>query len=229
MTPRYSIIIPTLNESRRVDRALTTARTAFGDDGEYIITDGGSTDGTADIARAAGARVVTGPRGRGEQLHRGYEAAHGAVCVFVHADTTVPASARDSISAALEDPRVSGGAFGLQFFEKSRRLAWLERAINWRARTFHRATGDQVIFARTDTLHAIGGVPRVPLFEDVRLCRALRRKGRFVILQDRVGTSARLWQNLGTTRGVLLHLTFRGLHALGASPAFLARFYPSPR
>jgi rSAM/selenodomain-associated transferase 2 len=229
MNPRYSIIIPTLNESRRVEQALAAARAAFGEDGEYIITDGGSTDSTVDIARAAGAQVVTGPRGRGEQLHRGYEAACGEVCVFVHADTTVPVSARDSISAALRDPRVAGGAFRLEFFEKSRGLAWLERAINLRARAFRNATGDQVIFARTNALKAIGGVPRVPLFEDVRLCRALRRKGRFVILQDRVGTSARLWQNLGTTRGVLLHLTFRGLHALGASPAFLVRFYPSPR
>ena len=117
----------------------------------------------------------------------------------------------------------------MEFEEKSRRLLWLERAINLRARMFGSATGDQVIFARRATLQAIGGVPRVPLFEDVRLCRALRRKGRFVILRDRVGTSARLWQNMGTTRGVLFHLAFRGLHALGASPALLARYYPSPR
>ena len=229
MTLRYSIIIPTLDESRRIERALVAARAAFGDEAEYIITDGGSTDGTVEVARFAGARVVTGPRGRGEQLQRGFEAASGDVCVFVHADTAVPPSARASIAAALEDQRVSGGAFGLEFLEKSRRLAWLERAINLRSRTFGSATGDQVIFARRAALHAVGGVPRVPLFEDVRMCSALRRKGKFVILQDRVGTSARLWQNMGTTRGVLLHLAFRGLHALGASPAFLARYYPSPR
>jgi rSAM/selenodomain-associated transferase 2 len=229
MSLRFSIIIPTLNESRRLEQALRAARTAFGDDAEYIITDGGSTDGTVDIARLANAGVVTGPRGRGEQLHLGFEAASGDVCVFVHADTAVPASARNAIAAALEDPRVAGGAFALEFQEKSRRLEWLARAINVRARIFRSATGDQVIFARSTILHAIGGVPRVPLFEDVRLCRALRRKGRFVILRDRVGTSARLWKNMGATRGVLLHLTFRGLHALGASPARLARYYPSPR
>jgi rSAM/selenodomain-associated transferase 2 len=229
MTPRYSIIIPTLNESRRVERTLAAARAAFGGEAEYIVTDGGSTDGTADIARTAGARVITGRRGRGEQMHRGFEAATGDVCVFVHADTLVPASARDSITAALQDQRVSGGAFGLEFVEKSRRLALLQRAINLRSRTFGSATGDQVIFARRAALHAIDGVPRVPLFEDVRLCRALRRRGKFVILEERVETSARLWQNMGTMRGVLLHLVFRGLHALGASPAFLARHYPAPR
>ena len=229
MTPVISVIIPTLNESRRLPACLTAARAAFGEHAEYIVTDGGSTDTTLDLARFAGARVVTGSRGRGAQLQGGFETARGDICVFVHADTLVPAGAGKIIERALQDPQVSGGAFSLEFNEKSRRLNALQAAINLRARLFRSATGDQVIFARTKTLSATGGVPRVPLFEDVRMCRALRRAGRFVILKERVGTSARLWQDKGTARGILLHLTLRGLHALGASPALLARFYPSPR
>jgi rSAM/selenodomain-associated transferase 2 len=229
MTPSFSVIIPTLNEAYRIDACLRAARAAFDDAAEYIVSDGGSTDGTPGIAMTAGARVITSGRGRGEQLHRGFDAARGDTCVFVHADTLVPAAACASISAALRDSRVCGGAFSLEFDERSPALDVLVRAINLRSRLLRTATGDQVIFARTELLRALGGVPRVPLFEDVRLCRALKRKGRFLILGDKVGTSARLWREMGTARGIMLHLTFRGLHALGASPEFLARLYPSPR
>ena len=229
MSPALSIIIPTLNESRRLPACLAAARAGFGNDAEIIVTDGGSRDDTCALAHSAGATLVRGERGRGEQLHNGFEAARGEICVFLHADTLVPPSAGHAIGHLLQNQQVVGGAFSLEFSEKSLRLNALQHAINLRSRVFRRATGDQVIFARTRTLREIGGVPRVPLFEDVRLCRALRRAGAFVILKERVRTSARLWQDKGTARGILLHLTFRGLHALGASPAFLVRFYPSPR
>lgn len=229
MKPGFSLVIPTLNEERRLPATLAAARTAFGDDAEYIVADGGSADHTVELALAAGARVVTSPRGRGEQLFMGCSNAGGEVCVLLHADTLLPATAATSIREALRDVRVVGGAFLVEFNDASGTLRLLQRAINMRTRIFNRATGDQAMFARAEILREIGGVPRVPLFEDVRLCRVLRRRGRFAILNDRVGTSARLWQEVGMARGILLHWTFRGLHALGASPALLARLYPAPR
>lgn len=229
MKPRYSVIIPTLNETHRLRATLVAARAAFAQDAEFIVSDGGSTDDTADIAAAEGAVVLTGAAARGEQLDRGFRSAHGTVCVFLHADTLLPRSAAAAIAAALADGDTIGGAFSVELGDDRKGLRLLERAINLRTRVFRTATGDQVIFARTAVLHAIGGVPHVPLFEDVRLCRALKRTGQFVILQERVETSARLWQKVGTSRGIALHLSFRLLHALGVSPAFLARFYPAAR
>lgn len=229
MRPGFSLVIPTLNEERRLPATLAAARAAFGDDAEYIVADGGSTDRTVDLAQAAGARVVASPRGRGEQIYQGCTSADREVCVLLHADTILPVTAAASIREALQDSRVFGGAFLLEFNDARGALRMLQGAINIRTRLFHRATGDQAMFARTAILREIGGVPRVPLFEDVRLCRALRRRGKFAILGDRVGTSARLWQEMGMTRGILLHLAFRTMHALGASPALLARLYPSPR
>lgn len=224
-----SLIFPTLNEEQRLGATLAAARAAFRDDAEYLVVDGGSTDATVQVAESSGAKVIMGARGRGAQMDHGFQAATGDICVFVHADTHLPITARASIQSALQDPAVAGGAFSLEFDENSRGLRFLQGAINLRTRAFGTATGDQVIFARTDALRAIGGVPGVPLFEDVRLCRALKRAGRFVILRERVGTSARLWRELGLARGILLHLGFRTLHALGASPALLVKYYPSPR
>lgn len=229
MKPHYSIVIPTLNEKHRLRATLAAARAAFAPDAEFIVSDGGSTDGTADLAAAEGAVVLTGAAVRGEQLDRGFRNAHGTVCIFLHADTLVPASAAAAIATALADGDTIGGAFSVELGDDRKGLRLLERAINLRTQLFRTATGDQVIFARTAVLHAIGGVPHVPLFEDVRLCRALKRTGRFVILRERVETSARLWQQVGTSRGIALHLSFRMLHALGVPPSLLARFYPAAR
>jgi hypothetical protein len=175
---------------------------------------------------------VTGGAGRGDQLQCGFCAARAEVCVFLHADTLLPSNARGLIEKTLENSEVAGGAFSLEFSDMSEALPLmrlLQHAINLRARLFESATGDQVIFARRCVLQEMGGVPQVPLFEDVRLCRGIKRKGRFVILPARVATSARLWQRVGPLRGILLHWSFRALHALGASPVFLARHYPGAR
>jgi hypothetical protein len=72
----------------------------------------------------------------------------------------------------------------------------------------------------------VGGVPEVPIFEDVLLVRALRRAGRLVLLDDAVRTSPRLFLQHGPVRIALLHAGFRLAHVLGVKPARLARRYP---
>jgi len=232
MTTRFSIIIPTVNEAARLEAALRAARAAFGPTAEIIVSDGGSTDGTIDCAVAADATVICGPRGRGVQLDAGFRASTGAICIFLHADTLLPVDARSAIERALAPASVAGGAFRLRFTDDERPGALLrawQKTINVRSRLFRTATGDQAIFARRDVLEAIGGVPHVPLFEDVRLCRKLKRMGTFAVVRDTVSTSTRLWQRVGTLNGIGLHLGLRMLHALGASPFFLSRFYPTAR
>lgn len=221
---KFSVIIPTLNEEQRLAHTL---RCAVIDDAEYIVADGGSTDNTRGIAEAFGARVITGAQGRGLQLEQGFRAARGEVCIFLHADTVLPPDAAAAICDALRDERVVGGAFSLRFAENTHAL--LARAINARSRITGTATGDQAMFARRAVLEKIGGVPRVPLFEDIRLCSALRRVGRFVVLRESVATSARLWQRKGASRIVVLHWALRALHAAGVPPRALVRLYPSAR
>lgn len=226
MTPRFSLVVPALNEAGRIGATLAAARAALGERAEYIVVDGGSTDSTTAIALQAGARVIHSPRGRGEQLERGRAVARGEICIFLHADTMLPMNAAAAIERALAPRGVTGGAFMLRFPDTDRGLRLLAYFINLRSRGFATATGDQAMFADSATLARAGGVPRVPLFEDVRLCRLLKRHGRFVVVREKVTTSARLWQGLGTLRGILLHLTLRALHALGAPPRRLVRFYP---
>src|SRR5438445_8168390 len=80
-----SAVIPTRNAARTLPANLAALRGA-GIVREVIVADGGSSDETAAHARAAGARVVVAPRGRGSQLAAGAAAATGDWLLFLHAD-----------------------------------------------------------------------------------------------------------------------------------------------
>jgi rSAM/selenodomain-associated transferase 2 len=223
MTPRFSILIPTLNEAANIRRTLSAARAAFGGAAEYIVADGGSTDATVQEAQTGGARLIESHSGRGAQFDDALRSARGDICILVHADTRVPREAARMIERSLGN--AVAGAFLLQFEDGA--LPWLATAINVRSLLLKSATGDQVMFARRETLLATGGVPRVELFEDVRLWRQMKRAGRVVLVRAKVTTSARLWIQLGAWRGIWLHWRLRLLHALGMTPRRLAKMYPT--
>ncbi len=79
-----SLIIPTLNEAAAIGSVIQEIPPAFA--GDIIIADGGSTDGTKDIARAAGARVIDAGRGYGRACALGAAAADPASRVIVFMD-----------------------------------------------------------------------------------------------------------------------------------------------
>jgi glycosyltransferase involved in cell wall biosynthesis len=79
-----SVVIPVFNEAESIASVIEEIP---GDlVGEVIVADGGSTDGTQDIARAAGARVLNAGRGYGRACQVGAQAALGAVIVFLDGD-----------------------------------------------------------------------------------------------------------------------------------------------
>lgn len=85
-----SVILPCLNEAETLETCVRKARTSLerlGVAGEVVVADNGSTDGSQDIARAAGARVVDVPRrGYGAALMAGIEAATGEYVLMADAD-----------------------------------------------------------------------------------------------------------------------------------------------
>ena len=85
--PELSLILPAKNEAAALGPLLARLRERF-PEAELIVVDDGSTDGTADIAQAAGARVVRHPvsLGNGAAVKSGARAATGEVLVFLDAD-----------------------------------------------------------------------------------------------------------------------------------------------
>ena len=193
--------------------------------GDVVVADGGSEDATVAEARAAGARVVQAPRGRGPQMNAGAAAVRGDVLLFLHADGRLPADAAVRVRRTLRDPGTVGGRFDVRLDRGGLLLRTVEGMMNWRSRHTGIATGDQAIFVRRDVFERVGGFEAIPLFEDVRLSLRLRRAGRFVPLRDRIGTSARRWEERGVWPTIVLMWRLRAAHANGADPRDLAARY----
>ena len=224
---RVSIVIPALNEAGPLVPCLDAA--ARGDPHETIVVDGGSDDGTAEVARSRGAIVLTAPRGRAKQMNHGAAVATGGTLLFLHADTLLPDGYEEQLRRLLATPGVVAGAFGFaiagEFFGRD----WIERATNSRARRRQLPYGDQGLFLQRETFGLAGGFPDIPIMEDYAFVRRLRTLGRISIAPVNVQTSARRWLKLGAIRTTLLNQTIIFGYRLGVPPATLARWYRGRR
>ena len=89
---QVSVVIPCLNEAETIVECVTRARRTLDDgglNGEVVVADNGSTDGSPQLAEGAGARVVHEPRkGYGSAYLAGFQAARGEYIVMADADLT---------------------------------------------------------------------------------------------------------------------------------------------
>ncbi|MFL6929941.1 MAG: TIGR04283 family arsenosugar biosynthesis glycosyltransferase [Xanthobacteraceae bacterium] len=223
--PGLSIILPVLDEADIIADALAALAPLRQRGAEVIVVDGGSRDGTVDLARPAADRVIASPRGRAAQMNAGAALARGAVLLFLHADTRLPGNADALVLAGLERSGRAWGRFDIAIAGRSPLLAIVAAAINLRSRLTRIATGDQAIFVSRDVFAAVGGFPDIALMEDVALSRALKRISRPVCVAAKVTTSGRRWEQHGVLRTIVLMWRLRVAYFLGAEPATLARRY----
>jgi rSAM/selenodomain-associated transferase 2 len=200
---RLSVVIPALNEVGTIADAV---RSAAAGGVEIIVVDGGSADGTRESAAAAGAIVLHSPPGRARQLGVGAGRARGEAILFLHADTLLPPGWSRGVAAALADPGVVGGCFRLRFDPPSPALAVVAWGVRLRVALLGLPYGDQGLFVRRQVLERVGGIPQVPIMEDLDLVHALRREGRLARLPLAITTAARRYRARGTLRTVLRNL-----------------------
>lgn len=219
-----SVIVPALNESAVLGRTLGDLASLRALGHEVILVDGGSSDGTRELAAPLVDRVLQAPRGRASQMDAGARAAAGDWLWFLHADTRVPPLALDALRTACRAPTI-WGRFDVRLSGTAPALRVIERMMSLRSRITGIATGDQGIFVARSAYQAVGGYPQVPLMEDIALSRQLRRQRRPLCLRTPLVTSSRRWEERGVARTVLLMWRLRLAYALGADPARLAERY----
>ena len=215
-----SIVIPTLDAAPTLPGTLAALRT----EAEIVVSDGGSVDGTTEIARRLGARVIAGPRGRGTQIAAGVAAARFPWLLLLHADTRLGPDWRETAAVFQRGGTERAGYFRFALDSADPRARRLERAVAWRCRVLGLPYGDQGLLIHRDLLERVGGVRPVPLMEDVDLVRRLGRS-RLVALDADALTSAARWEREGWYRRSARNLTCLALWWLGVPPHLIARVY----
>ncbi len=226
---RYSIIVPVLHESERINRLIDhlsslEPRKAC----EIIVVDGSPERDTLDAIRNKQVVKMTAETGRARQMNAGAIVAKGDILIFLHADTELPPTAFAGIASVMGQDRYIGGAFQLGI--QSEKLVY--KALTWwvsiRCRITGIPYGDQAIFITKDYFNKIGGYREIPLMEDVELMRRIKKqRDRICLLPDCVMTSPRRWEEEGFIYVNLRNTLLLILYLLGAAPERLARFYKS--
>lgn len=214
-----SIIVPAHNEEALLRDTLQAIRAAAPADEpwELLVVDDDSTDRTAEIARAEGAEVVpVRLRKIAAVRNAGAKEAAGEYLLFVDADTLVTPAAVAAALGAMRAGAVGGGAM----FRMERNAPWWARTMMaltaWLMVVTKLAAGC-FIYARRQDFEAVGGFDETYYAsEEVWLSRALKRRGRFVVLHTRVLTSARKFRQytLGQTLKTMWRMAVGGQRGL---------------
>jgi len=185
---KVSVIVPAFNEERLLAGSLAAIREAMNafDDAELIVCDNNSTDRTAEIARAAGARVVFEPVNQiARARNAGAAQAGGDWLMFVDADSyptkNLFCETRDAIASGC----LAGGAT-IAFESADPVIRFWLAAWNSLSRRLHWAAGS-FIFCEAAAFREVGGFSQdvyageeIYLFK--RLKRIARRQGREIVI-----------------------------------------------
>lgn len=229
MRAPISVVIPTLNAATQLPATAEAllAGVTEGIIGELIVSDGGSGDATVEVARALGARIVEGSAGRGGQIGRGVQIARGDWVLILHADTHLGPYWVEAVARHISCRSEAAGYFQLAL-RASGMAAWMVAfGANVRSRVLGLPYGDQGLLVSRGVLESVGGVPDIPLMEDVALARRL--KGRLFMLEAQAQTSAERYLADGWARRVLRNLWTLVRYLGGARPEELVREYEAKR
>ncbi len=198
-TIEISIIIPTFNEESTINQCLDTVVNIPGI--EIIVADGGSTDRTVEIAgRHRDVKIATSPMGRSIQMNKGTGYASGEILLFLHADCILPGEALLNARHVIGNSSFVGGAFKIRLLSGKFRYRIIEVGINIRSKIFKLPYGDQGLFVKRSVFKELGGFREMPNCEDLDFICRLKKQGDITILDERISSSIRRWENHGILR-----------------------------
>ncbi len=227
--PTVAVVIPVVEEAQRLPLLLADlARGPAGLVSELVVVDGGSSDGSAELAQLAGGTVLHSPASRGRQLQLGVAATTAPWLLLLHGDARLPADWAAVVQRALSQPpgawyfdlAVQGGGLPLRL---------LEAAVGLRCRLRRLPYGDQGLLLPRALLQRAGGIQPWPLMEDLDLVQRLRPLAPLRSLRRPLRVDGRRWRRHGALLGVLRvawrNARLRSAWRRGVSPEHLATRY----
>ena len=166
-----SIVTPSYNQARFIERTIESVLAQEGDfELEYLVVDGGSTDGTLEILRRYDGRLRwTSERDRGQSdaLNKGFRVARGQVLAWINSDDTYAPGAIQAAVEALSSSRARWAFGECRFVDEddreirraiSRYKSWVSNRYSFRRLLGRNFIPQQACFFRRDLLEEVGSL-----------------------------------------------------------------------
>ena len=237
-----TLVVPMLDEAAVLPRLIRVLAALDPAPAQILAVDGGSSDASVALARAAGWTVLTAERGRSVQINAGVAAAAAPVVCVLHADTLPPDDVVAVIERVMADGRTALAGF-TPLLTGPDGTRWGTSAHNWiktwyaplllRPHLFWRGVrllfGDHAMFFRRADFLAVGGCDeRTLVMEEADLCIKLAEFGRVRLIGRTVQTSDRRVAAWGPLKANWIYFKCGMMWAFGARER-LGRHYPDVR
>ncbi len=185
---RVSIVTPSFNQASFLEEAMRSVLEQDYEDLEYILVDGGSTDGSLDIIRKYQGRlswwVSEKDQGQAEAINKGFAHAHGEVLAWLNSDDAyLPGAVRAAVAALDANPD-AGMVYGntVAVDESGQRInALTYRQLSLEDLLCFQIIGQPAVFMRRAAFEAAGAVdPRLHLLLDHQLWIKIAARGPIV-------------------------------------------------
>ena len=135
MQPLVSIVTPSLNQAAFIEKTIFSVLNQDYPNIEYIVMDGGSTDGTLDILQKCSDDLiwVSEPdRGQSDAINKGFQRTHGEIIAWLNCDDTyLPGAVRTAVQYLMEHPDVAVVYGGANFVDDNGKLLRRGRAVEF--------------------------------------------------------------------------------------------------
>ena len=174
-----SVVVPAFNEEKLLASSLAaicSAAAVFGSDWELIVCDNNSTDRTAEIARAGGAKVVFEPHNQiSRARNRGASVATGDWLVFIDADSSPSRELFADLKGAIDGGRAIGGGCLIAADSDALSVRFALGFWNFISRNLHWAAG-AFVYCEANAFREIGGFSEeLYASEELELSQRLKR------------------------------------------------------
>lgn len=186
-----SVVIPAYNEEKLLPQTLASLSKLDRKPDEIVVVDASSTDKTAEVAKKAGAKVITVPKLTiGFSRQKGLLAATGDIVATTDADAVLPHDWLNRIERALTKPGVVGYFGGFHVFDGPALYQFYINTFQPIFNTilfalFHMpmSTGQNMAFYRKLAIETGGFPEHFRMAEDIEIARRMMTKGKIIYTQ----------------------------------------------